>query len=350
MASEAATASDEAKPPTLVCAPCWICLEDGPDDNGEPLVRDCACRGETSAGYHVSCIIDYAKVKTNRAIDLREKQHKVVETVHHPWKFCPNCKQPHIGVVALQLAEAWLEHTNHLPESHYVRFRARCIHLDIFCLQASLSKDYQSIEIEAKAMLQTLEENSSELAVSLIGGTSAGEEEIEATVAVEKVKPLRTIGTAKKHMGDLESAVVLFEKALEYLDVAEASGYCRGGKGQRETIEGSLRDIKGEMGLITPSEEVAEIRKDLNRLIKEKKGELQIATAKIQLAFALKERMDPPQYFEALKLMKEASTLHTQLLGPEHELAVMVKEFYDNTRKAYMLYLQGIAKKGNEKS
>ena len=28
--------------PELVCAPCWICLEDGPDENGEPLVRDCA--------------------------------------------------------------------------------------------------------------------------------------------------------------------------------------------------------------------------------------------------------------------------------------------------------------------
>ena len=86
MASEAANANDEAKPPALVCAPCWICLEDGPDDNGEPLVRDCSCRGETSAGYHLSCIIDYAKVKTNEAIDLREQQHKVVDAVNEPWK------------------------------------------------------------------------------------------------------------------------------------------------------------------------------------------------------------------------------------------------------------------------
>ena len=117
MASEAENANDEAKPPALVCAPCWICLEDGPDDDGQPLVRDCACRG-TSAGYHLSCIIDYAKVKTNKAIDLREKKHKVVENFREPWKICPNCQQPYMGVVMLQLAEALLEHTNHLPESH----------------------------------------------------------------------------------------------------------------------------------------------------------------------------------------------------------------------------------------
>ena len=52
----------------------------------------------------------------------------------------------------------------------------------------------------------------------------------------EKVKPLVALGMLKERTGDFESAVVLFESALEHLDVAEASGYCRGGKGQRETI------------------------------------------------------------------------------------------------------------------
>lgn len=161
MASEAenakTNANDEAsKPPTttgttvLVCAPCWICLEDGPDDDGQPLVRDCACRGETSAGYHVSCLVDYAKVKTNEAIDLREKEHKVVENVNRPWKFCPNCKQPYLGAFRLQLAKALLEHTNHLPESHYIRFRARCLHLDQRQRFWTID-DCQSIENQAKA-------------------------------------------------------------------------------------------------------------------------------------------------------------------------------------------------------
>ena len=62
---EQAVVADADKPP-LVCAPCWICLEDGPDEKGEPLIRDCACRGETSAGYHLSCIIKFASAKKIR--------------------------------------------------------------------------------------------------------------------------------------------------------------------------------------------------------------------------------------------------------------------------------------------
>ena len=349
MASEAANANDTAKPPALVCAPCWICLEDGPDDNGEPLVRDCSCRGETSAGYHVSCIIDYAKGKTSEAIDLREKKQKVVEAVYEPWKFCPNCKQPYMSIISLQLAEAWLEHTNHLPESHYVRFRARCFHLATLLLRAPISKDYQTIEIQAKALLQTLEESSSELAVSLLGGKSAGDQHIEAVVAREKVNLLAKLGTAKQYMGNFESAMVLFESALEYLDVAEASGHYFVDQVQRESIEGSLRDIKREMGLISPSEEVAELRKSLNELIQNNEDENPIAQAKQQLAFAL-VRTDPPQYFEAIKLLKECSVLASQVFGPEHEMSAMCKHFYDKARKEYMLYLHDIAKKGNEQT
>jgi tetratricopeptide (TPR) repeat protein len=197
-------------------------------------------------------------------------------------------------------------------------------------------------------MLQTLGENPSELTVSLIGGTSAGDQHIEAVVARESVKPLAVLGSVKRSVGDNESAMVLFESALEYLDVAEAAAYWRGGQMQRETIEGHLRDIKREMGLISPSEEVAELRKSLNRLIKEKKDELQIATAKIQLALALKDRVDPPKYFEAVKLLKECCVMTTQVYGPDHEIATIAKQFYDETRKDYMLYLQDIAKKGKE--
>ena len=335
---------------TLVCAPCWICLEDGPDDNGEPLVRDCACRGETSAGYHVSCIIDYAKVKTNKAIDLREKKQKVVGSICEPWKICPNCKQPYMGVVSLQLVKALLDHTKHLPESHYVRFRARCLHLDTLSFQLSFSSDNHSVEVEAKAMLQTLEENSSELAVSLLGGTSAGDYHIKALVAGESVRPLTALGMSKERTGDVESAAILFKRALEYLDVAEASVcWSDGGPVKRDDIERHLRTIKREMGLISPSEEVAELREDLKQLIQKKENKMIIAQAQHQLAFALK-KTDPPQYFEAIKLMKECSVLATQVLGPNHEMSVMTTHLCDETRKEYMLYLQHIARNGNEQT
>ena len=327
----------------LVCAPCWICLEDGPDDNGAPLVRDCSCRGETSAGYHLSCIIDYAKVKTNKAIDLLDRKHKTVKNFHEPWKRCPNCQQPYMGIVSLHLAEALMEHTNHLPESHFVRFRARCLYLDSLSL---FNRDSHSAEIQAKAILQTLEENPSELAVSLLGEASAGDQLIEVVVAGESVKPLVALGTVKKKMGDVESAVVLFEKALEYLDAAEASGFCPIDHAQRDFIESHIRRTKREMGLISPSEEVAELRKSLNRMAQEGRDGLLIANAKQQLAIALK-KMDPPQYFEAIKLLKECSVFVFQVFGPENQRSTLTKDLYDKTRKEYMLYLRDIAKKGN---
>ena len=314
-------------------------------------------RGETSAGYHVSCLIDYAKAKTNEAIDLLERQHKVVEDFDEPWKLCPNCKQQYDGaVVCIQLVEAWLKHTSHLPESHFVRFRARCLYLDILSLLTSsnryiLSKHmetWEAMETQAKAILQTLEENSSELATSIFG-SKAGDYHIEGLVAGESVKPLVALGNAKKNMGDVESAVVLFEKALEFIDAAEASGYWNEGNVQRDFIGIQLRLIKREMGLVSPSEEVTELRENLKQLIQKKAQEMHIAAAKQQLAAALM-KTDPPQYFEAIKLMKEASAVATQQLGPEHEIAAIVKSTYDSMRTEYRLYLQKIAKKGNEQT
>ena len=254
-----------------------------------------------------------------------------------------------MGLVLLQLAEALLEHTNHLPESHYVRFRARCLHLDTVSLLTSFDKDNHSMEVQAKAILQTLEENSSELALSMLGETSVGDEDIEAVVAGESVKPLVALGTVKEKAGDLESAVVLCESALEHLDAAEAAGYWCGGSVQREIIGGRLRHIKHKMGLISPSEDVADRRENLNRLIQEKRDEALIATAKHKLAMSLK-KTDPPQYFEAIKLLKESSAVLARMFGPEHEMTAINNLFYDETRKEYRQYLQDIAKKGKEQT
>ena len=78
----------------LICAPCWICLEEGPDEAGEPLVRNCSCRGETSAGYHISCLINYAKSKTQRLIE-RSIELNDFNSMKSTWLLCPNCSGPY---------------------------------------------------------------------------------------------------------------------------------------------------------------------------------------------------------------------------------------------------------------
>jgi len=50
---------------------CWICLGEGPDNLGQPLRRDCACRG--SGGYiHLSCLVGYAQQKACRIIETED--------------------------------------------------------------------------------------------------------------------------------------------------------------------------------------------------------------------------------------------------------------------------------------
>ena len=44
-------------------ASCWICLEEEADDSGEPLRRDCSCRGG-SGWAHVACLVEYSKEKS----------------------------------------------------------------------------------------------------------------------------------------------------------------------------------------------------------------------------------------------------------------------------------------------
>ena len=51
---------------------CWLCLEDGRDESGQPLRRDCSCRGG-SGWAHLPCIVEYAKQK-NEQWDGRDSQ------------------------------------------------------------------------------------------------------------------------------------------------------------------------------------------------------------------------------------------------------------------------------------
>ena len=69
---------------------CWICLEEGPDDTGAPLVRDCSCRG--SAGFaHLSCLVKYAETQSRNAFE-RAFESGAIDYVAmvEGFKKCPN--------------------------------------------------------------------------------------------------------------------------------------------------------------------------------------------------------------------------------------------------------------------
>ena len=97
---------------TTIGASCWICLEEGPDEEGKPLIRNCSCRGQ-SGFSHVSCIIKYAQKKTLQLDESKTASGDYMLGGPHwqPWKTCPNCNQDYNNELLLELAESYLSFT-----------------------------------------------------------------------------------------------------------------------------------------------------------------------------------------------------------------------------------------------
>ena len=80
---------------------CWLCLEEGPDSSGCPLVRDCSCRG--SSGYaHLSCLVQYAET------DGRSS-YSSMGNIGKAFQECPNCKQEFQNDLRYELERARVE-------------------------------------------------------------------------------------------------------------------------------------------------------------------------------------------------------------------------------------------------
>jgi len=81
-------------------AACWMCFGEGPDESGQPLRRDCSCRGPSAGFVHVSCLVEYAESKSRQHDDNDSDLNEFVS----PWRFCPTCCQPYENELATELA------------------------------------------------------------------------------------------------------------------------------------------------------------------------------------------------------------------------------------------------------
>jgi hypothetical protein len=80
---------------------CYFCLDEGLDDEGKPLVRDCSCSSNPAGFAHPSCIVKLAKQKNRlRSGDFFNKE---------TWLHCPNpnCKQMYKNQFSLNLSSAF---------------------------------------------------------------------------------------------------------------------------------------------------------------------------------------------------------------------------------------------------
>lgn len=80
---------------------CYFCLGEEEDEEGEPLVRDCACRGDSAGFAHLSCLVTYAEQKSRAA-------YTSFDAFIEPFETCNNCKQPFMGQLSLDLSSAFV--------------------------------------------------------------------------------------------------------------------------------------------------------------------------------------------------------------------------------------------------
>ena len=86
----------------------------------QPLLRNCACRGD--AGWaHVACLAEFAASKTTEAQAQRE-QDPSIHISSSFWNDCSLCKTPYMQYMKVAMAEAYVKQYKHLPDTNELRF------------------------------------------------------------------------------------------------------------------------------------------------------------------------------------------------------------------------------------
>jgi len=255
-------------PPTAPTgATCWICLEEGPDGGGEPLMRDCACRGQ-SAGYaHISCVVKYAQSRLDVCVTA--------------WKECPLCAHGYQGRVALTLSNHFVAKTQSRGKNHPLRLDA----------------------IEYWAFCHILQDNEYGSAMSLfrqlVGIASSQRSQ-------HKDLPMFCYGVGRFHEEKEEpsEALTWYEKATG------CSGFTALEQSIKDKMENALRRVRSDLGLPNPTQIDIWRQRILNA-----EDEYHSFKCKQALAECLANNK---QLSEALKVGKECVDYFERVSGPDH--------------------------------
>ena len=100
---------------------CWICLSSGLDKDGNPIRRDCSCRGTDSGYAHTSCLIKYMTSKTHSFIENSNTSPQLYDygELNSLWTLCQCCKQPHQNELAVELSCAFVSLVDQRYEIKY---------------------------------------------------------------------------------------------------------------------------------------------------------------------------------------------------------------------------------------
>ena len=281
---------------------CWICFEEGPDERGNPLRRDCSCRGKWAGYAHLPCVVKHAQQKSQRSRGL----DKFLE----PWRTCPNCAQGFQNELSVEMASEFIAFTeDNYPDENWMQMES--LSLKSYALQSMIDCLTQEQKDEARGignkilrLVDEMREKDSSLPLRIIqieagaynslGGMSLMEGTEEgARTAVGYFEKCRAI---KDEMNDTHGVAV----AESNLALAR-SKYCG-------------KDPLKELGIS---------QKSYDQQVKNLgEGAIDTIRAGMNLSTSLK---NANRFIQAERLLTKLAAVCRQVHGPDHTMTKLVK-------------------------
>jgi hypothetical protein len=119
-------------------AVCYLCLDAG---LLQPLRRDCACRGTDAGFVHLSCLTNYAEIKSKQARGMSE--------FSKPWRNCLSCHQEYQNEFRIDIATEFVSFVRRQYPRGDTKRQVESLHLKLLSLMTMFRKLQPVQKIEA---------------------------------------------------------------------------------------------------------------------------------------------------------------------------------------------------------
>lgn len=289
---------------------CWICLGEGDDEHGMPLMRDCACRG-ASGFSHPLCIAKYCRQKCDQ-IDSWDSQEFLEN-----WMDCHNCKMLHRGLLGLGLAEVHvLSLKNEMPNDVKV-FGAK---KDLGCRLLDCGDEIRDPRKNGCALARTDLRRSQHIFEDQVKILEAGVQGFDQrTTMVLIADALKRLANAHELLDEVDNEVSCYRRAIDvttnYIKLFGRDGTAAS---LTMTINAEIERITGEKAPPLNEEFIWGLKTDILKMTRDLGEDNEIVyNMQYELFGMLKSRDDDD---EALDVITDMVRRAKRTLGPGHNV------------------------------
>jgi hypothetical protein len=283
---------------------CYLCLGGDLDDDGQPLRRDCACRGTDAGFVHLACLTNYAATKSVQANEM----HEFV----NPWRECPGCHQYYQNELAVDIASEFVSFVRRQyprdTEKQVVSLYEKLSALNpIFKRLQPVQK--REVEVTANVLLSLIDR--------MKGDTFSPLPRHYSHFEAEAYNVHGHIALAEGTKEGARKSVNHFEKSLQAF---EAIGDDDGIVNEKRNI--ALAKSKYEVG--NNNEEVLKASQELYELRIAEDGDEHYYTIDAGIDYAINLRK-ANRRDEASELLTKLLVMSKQVFGPHHNITKRVE-------------------------